>query len=111
MTRRPAASSGDATRCACKAGADQGLFTLISQDALRIKKVMRKARNAAGVAPGKASQRRAWPFWPQPEGNGEKTAPLVVAFLAQAASLGVVARLDWRGFLLVRTCEMNVNRP
>jgi hypothetical protein len=27
----------------------QGLFTLFSQDALRIKNIMRKARNAAGV--------------------------------------------------------------
>ncbi|MDO9032543.1 MAG: hypothetical protein Q7V09_19100, partial [Hydrogenophaga sp.] len=29
----------------------QGLFTLLFQNALRIKKAMRKARNAAGVAP------------------------------------------------------------
>jgi len=40
-----------------------------------------------------------------------KTAPLVVALLAQAASLGVVARLDWRGFNRVLTCEISVNRP
>jgi len=40
-----------------------------------------------------------------------KTAPLVVALLAQAVSLGVVARLDWRGFKHVRTCEISVNRP
>jgi hypothetical protein len=39
------------------------------QDALRVKKVMREAQNAAGLAPGKALQRCAWPFWPQPEGN------------------------------------------
>ncbi len=32
-----------------------------------------------------------------------KTAPLVVALLTQAASLGVVARLDWHGFNHVRT--------
>jgi len=25
-----------------------------------------------GSPPGKASQRRAWSFWPQPEGNGWK---------------------------------------
>src|SRR6185369_5660741 len=43
---------------------------------------------------GQASQRGAWPFWPQPEGNGVKTAPLVVTLLAQAASLGVLARLN-----------------
>ena len=47
-----------------------------------------------GYAPGKASQRRAWPFWPQPEGNGLKTAPLVVALLGQTPGLAVVARLD-----------------
>jgi hypothetical protein len=29
----------------------QGLFTLFFQDALRIKKAMRKARNAAGAFP------------------------------------------------------------
>jgi hypothetical protein len=29
--------------------------------------------------------------------NVLKTAPLVVALLAKASSLGVVARLDWRG--------------
>ncbi len=52
-----------------------------------------------GCAPGKASQRGAKPFWPQPEGNGDKTAPLGVALLAQTASLGVVTRLDWRGFI------------
>lgn len=60
---------------------------------------------------GKASQRRAWLFWPQPAGNVVKTAPLVVALLAQTASLGVVARLDWRGFNHVRNCEISVTRP
>src|SRR6266536_6401167 len=64
-----------------------------------------------GSTPGQASQRGAWPFWPQPEGNGVKTAPLVVTLLAQAASLGVVARLDWRCFNGVRTCKSSVNRP
>ena len=70
---------------------------------------MRKARNVAGVIPGKASQRRAWPSWSQPEGNVVKTAPLVVALLAQTASLGVVPRLDWRRFNHVRTRKMRVN--
>src|SRR6185369_9737660 len=60
---------------------------------------------------GQASQRGAWPFWPQPAGNGAKTAPLVVTLLAQAASLGVVARLDWRCFSHVRTCKNSANRP
>ena len=150
---------------------------------------------------GKASQRGAWPFWPQPVGNVVKTAPLVVTLLGacaaeqracagawsapgeaqatpcgqstqgacndawrapssgptgwackgahallrsrvkpsrldprprlactplqtqrrpvalprrlltQAASLGVVARLDWRCFNCVRTCKSSVNRP
>ena len=64
-----------------------------------------------GSPPGQASQRGAWPFWPQPEGNGAKTAPLVVTLLAQAASLGVVARLDWRCFSHVRTRKSSVNRP
>jgi hypothetical protein len=40
------------------------------EDALRVKKVMRKAQNAAGLTPGKALQHCARPFWPQPEGNG-----------------------------------------
>jgi hypothetical protein len=40
-----------------------------------------------------------------------KTAPLVVALLAKAASLGVVARLDWRGFCHVRTAKISVSRP
>ncbi len=65
----------------------QGVLTTILRDALRIKKALRKARNAAGVSPGKASQRRAVPFWPQPEGNGVKTAPLVVALLGKAPAL------------------------
>jgi hypothetical protein len=82
-----------------------GLFTLFFHNALRIKKVMRKARNAAGVAPGKASQRRAWLFWPQPEGNGLETAPLVVALLGQTLSLAVVVRLDWRCFQPIRFLE------
>ncbi|MES2383892.1 MAG: hypothetical protein V4593_05040 [Pseudomonadota bacterium] len=76
----------------------QGLFTLFMQDALRVKKVMREAQNAAGLAPGKALQRCAWPFWPQPGGKVVKTTPLVVALLAQPARLSVVARLDWRCF-------------
>ncbi|MEQ1659173.1 MAG: hypothetical protein ABL896_10385, partial [Hylemonella sp.] len=59
--------------------------------------------DAAGAIPGKSAQHPAWLFWPQPEGNVVKTVPLVVALLAQAASLGVVARLDWRGFHHVRT--------
>jgi len=39
-----------------------GLFTLFFHNALRIKKVMRKARNAAGVAPrqGFATPRMAF---------------------------------------------------
>jgi|APLak6261701877_1056259.scaffolds.fasta_scaffold00002_133 hypothetical protein len=41
----------------------------------------------------------------------DKTEPLVVALLAQAVSLGVVARLDWRGFIHVRTCEIGIGRP
>jgi hypothetical protein len=40
-----------------------------------------------------------------------KTAPLVVTLLAKASSLGVVARLDWRGFKRVRTAKNSVNRP
>jgi hypothetical protein len=51
------------------------------------------------------------PFDSQPEGNVMKTAPLVVALLAKAASLGVVARLDWRGFDHVRTAKDGANRP
>jgi hypothetical protein len=60
---------------------------------------------------GQPPQQRDWPFWPQPEGNVLKTAPLVVTLLAKAASLGVVARLDWRGFKYVRTGNNTVNRP
>jgi len=33
----------------------EGLLTLFPGDALLVKKAMRKARNAAGVDPGKAS--------------------------------------------------------
>jgi hypothetical protein len=40
-----------------------------------------------------------------------KTAPLVVTLLAKVFSLGVVARLDWRGFNHVRTAKNSVNRP
>jgi hypothetical protein len=81
------------------------------EDALRVKKVMREAQNAAGLTPGKALQRCAWPFWPQPEGNMVKTAPLVVALLAQPPRLSVVARLDWRCFNHIRTCINSVSRP
>ena len=93
----------------CSEHSDQGLSTLFLQDALRVKKVMRKAQNAAGVGPGKALQRGAW--GPQPEGNAVKTAPLGVALLGQTSSLAVVARLDWRGFHRVRTRKNSVNRP
>jgi hypothetical protein len=42
-----------------------------------------------------------------------KTAPIEAEARddAQTASLGVVARLDWRGFNHVRTEEISVNRP
>jgi hypothetical protein len=60
---------------------------------------------------GQPPQQRNWPFWPQPGGNVLKTAPLVVTLLAKASSLGVVARLDWRGFKRVRTAKNSVNRP
>jgi len=66
-------------------------------------------RSRVGPRQGFATPRMH--FWPQPGGNVVKTAPLVVALLAQAASLGVVARLDWRGFNHVRTCEISMNRP
>src|SRR6185369_8919817 len=41
---------------------DQGLFTLFLRDALRVNKVMRKARNAGGldVRPGFATRRMAF---------------------------------------------------
>jgi hypothetical protein len=38
------------------------------QDALRVKKVMREAQNAAGLTPGQALQRCAWPFGRNPKG-------------------------------------------
>jgi hypothetical protein len=87
------------------------VFTLFLPDALRVKKSLGKARHAAGVAPGEMAQRGPGTFWPQPEGNKLKIAPLVVALLAKAASLGVVARLDWRDFQLVRTGKNSVNTP
>ena len=90
---------------------DQGLLTLFLQDALRVKKVMRETQNAAGLEPGKALQRGAWPFWPQPGGNVVKTTPLRVALLRQTPGLAVVARLDWRCFHRVRTCINRVSRP
>lgn len=65
----------------------------------------------AGRRPGEASQRRAWPFWPQPEGNGLHTAPLFVALLGQTSSLAVGARLDWRCVQPIRTWKNSVNRP
>jgi len=74
------------------------------QDALRVKKAMREAQNAAGLKPGKALQRCAWPFWPQPGGNVVEAAPLLVALLRQTPGLAVVARLDWHCFHHVRTC-------
>ena len=66
---------------------------------------------AAGVNPGKMAQRSPKLFWPQPEGNQLKKAPLVVACLAQTASLGIVLRLDWRLFQLVRTGKNSVYMP
>ncbi|WP_332777141.1 hypothetical protein, partial [Polaromonas sp.] len=39
--------------------------------------------NGYGRPPDKALQRRAWPFWLQPEGNVLNRAPLVVARLAR----------------------------
>jgi len=81
-----------------------GLFTLFFHNALRIKKDMRKARNAAGVAPrqGFATPRMAFLA---ATGNGLKTAPLVVALLGQTPSLAVVVRLDWRCFQPIRILE------
>jgi hypothetical protein len=56
-------------------------------------------------------QHPTWLLGPQPGGNVVKMAPLVVALLAQAGSLGIVVRLDWRCFHHVRTREIGVNRP
>ena len=62
---------------------------------------MRKTQ--PGVSPGQALQRRAWPFWLQPEGKGVETTPLFVTLLGQTPSLTVVPRLDWRCFYPFRT--------
>jgi hypothetical protein len=78
---------------------------------LRVKKVMGKARNAAGLNVRQGFATRPMAFLAQPAGNVVKTAPLVVTLLAKAAGLGVVARLDWRCFNRVRTCKNSVNRP
>src|SRR6185437_3616088 len=71
----------------------------------------RGAKTKAGWKPVEASQRRAWPFRQQPEGNGRPGAPLFVAFLAKTTGLRVVKRLDWRAMPPVRTCGHSVNRP
>jgi hypothetical protein len=73
---------------------------------------MRKAQNAAGldVRQGFATRRMAF-LIATLKGNVLKTAPLVVALLAKAKSLGVVARLDWRGFNHVRTGKYSVSKP
>jgi hypothetical protein len=54
------------------------------------------AKRSRGLPPDQALQRGAGPFWPQPEGKGVKSAPLVVARLGQTPVLAVAARLDWR---------------
>ena len=86
----------------------QGLFTLFCPMRCESKRPWARRVMAAGVHPGKMTQRGPRPFWPQPEGNPLKKTPLVVAGLAQAASLGVVLRLDWRffkGFALAKQGE------
>ena len=50
-------------------------------------------------------------FWPQPEGNGLETAPLVVALLGQTPSLADVVRLNWHCFQPIRNWKNSVNRP
>jgi hypothetical protein len=72
---------------------------------LRIKKAMRKAQNAAGGRPGQALQRRAWPFWPQPEGNGVKTAPTEARDDGQTGCLAKECNDEWRCFHPVRTWD------
>src|SRR5439155_8674480 len=60
---------------------------------------------------GEALQRRAWPFWQQPDGNGWHGAPLFVALLAETPGLSFVGRLDWHPMPAVRTRGHSVNRP
>jgi hypothetical protein len=79
----------------------EGLFTLFPGDALLVKKVMRKARNAAGVDPrqGFVTRSMAFFFAATPQGNGPNRAPLVVPRLARmsmraAAGAWIDARLS-----------------
>src|SRR5690606_29426534 len=82
---------------------DSCLFTLFFQDALRIKRPCAGRETQTGRWPGEASQRRAWPFWLQPDGNGLDTAPLVVALPGQTYGLAVVTRPDGRCVQPIRT--------
>src|SRR5438270_11053909 len=71
----------------------------------------RGAKPKAGSLPGEALQRRAWPFWQQPDGNGWHGAPLFVALLAETPGLRCVGRLDWHPMPAVRTRGHSANRP
>jgi hypothetical protein len=63
-----------------------------------------------GLSPGKASQRRLRPFWPQPFGNEWRAATRRFA-IGKASSLAVAVRLDWRLLSLIRVSINSVNTP
>ena len=57
---------------------------LFPEDALLVKKVMRKAQNAAGVGPRQGFATRRMSFLAAtPQGNGPNRAPLIVPRLAR----------------------------
>src|SRR3990167_1915930 len=90
---------------------DQGLFTLFLPDALRPKRARRYALNEAGWCPSEAWQRRAWPFLVATRRERGESRATRRCPPSQGPSLGVVTRLDWRGFHPVRTGKNRVNRP
>jgi hypothetical protein len=75
-------------------------------DALRVKKALGKARHCGRGCPRQDDATRPKAFLAATRREHLEKTPLVVALLAQAASLGVVLRLDWRlfkVFALVKT--------
>ena len=64
-----------------------------------------------GCYPSEAWQRREWPFLIATRRERSENRAIRRCPPSQGPGLGVVTRLDWRGFHAIRTGKNSVNRP
>src|SRR5690606_26229223 len=88
-----------------------GVFTLFFQDALRIPKAMRKARNADGPVARRGFATRRMAFGAATRRERDENSATRRCTPRPGSSLAVVARLDWRCSHPVRTWKNSVSTP